>query len=399
MVLEKKQKLLYISTIVLTGFTLSVFYHYVMGVYFNHGYPYNTFLCLPSNRWMDFIGPCRMSADPYHPASPAFSQFPLLYKTAALFSIVKPETLGRNIYLLVYVLAFFIITFTQFKLEDKVLSLKNAFILSFLTYPFLFAFDRANFEIVVFFCLYLYIFLYRKYPMISALFLGFAIALKAFPVILAVLLLADRRYKEIAVAAVVSLSATLLSYATLPGGVSENVTLQLRNLQLYQQTYAVGNAGLAFGNSLWGAIKFMSVLTSSQMMSTVTYSILVVIGLIGIVIYVVFIKEKFWKRTALLICALNLFPQVSADYKLLHIFIPLFLFISEIEFKRIDWLYLVVFGLLLIPKDYYHLPTLPEASISILFNPLLMLVLTILIMATGLVRYFRSNNVHETCEN
>jgi len=394
-VVDKKQKLLYISTIVLTGFTLSVFYHYAMGVYFNHEYPYNTFLCVPQDRWTDFIWPYKISADPYHAARADFQNFPFLYKIAALFSFFKPET-ARNIYLLVYVLAFFHMTFTQFKLEDKVLSLKNAFILSFLTYPFLFAFDRANFEIVVFFCLYLYIFLYRKYPWISALFLGFSIALKGFPVILAVLLLADRRYKEIAIAAIISLSTTLLSYATLPGGVSENVTLQLRNLQLYAQAYAIGNAGLAFGNSLWGAIKFMSIHTSSQMISTVTYTILVVIGLMGIVIYVVFIEKKFWKRTALLICALNLFPQVSADYKLLHIFIPLFLFISETEFERIDWLYLVVFGLLLIPKDYYHLPTLPEASMSILLNPLLMLVLTILIMATGLVRCFRLYNVHET---
>jgi len=60
------------------------------------------------------------------------------------------------------------------------------------------------------------------------------------------------------------------------------------------------------------------------MMSTLTYDILIVLGLLSIAIYVVFIEKTFWKRAALLICALNLFPQVSGDYKLLYIFIPLF---------------------------------------------------------------------------
>ena len=388
--MEKKQKLLYMSTIVLVGFALSVFYHYMVGIYFGRGYPYNTFLFLPKDRWMDFIWPTRISADPYHVAGAYFQNCPFLYKIAAFFSFFTPQT-GRNIYLSAYVLAFSYVSFTQFRLEDKTLSLQNAFILSFLTYPFLFAFDRANFEIIVFFCLYLYIFLYDKHPSISAVFLGFAIALKAFPVILAVLLLADRRYKEIAIAAAVSISATFLSYATFPGGVGENILLQLRNLQLYTQTYAVGNDGLYFGNSLFGAIKFISILVSSQMMSTVTYGILVLVGLITIVIYVVFIEKKFWKRTAILVCAMNLLPQVSSDYKLLHIFIPVFLFINETEHERMDWLYIVLFSLLLIPKDYYRLPLLPEASISVLLNPLLMLVLTILIMTTGLMRSFHGN--------
>ena len=257
---------------------------------------------------MDFTWPYRISANPYSVARADFQNFPFVYKIAALFSFLKPAP-ARYLYLLIYILAFFYAAFTQFRLEDKVLSLQNAYILTFLTYPFLFAFDRANFEIIVFFCLYLFIFLYRKHPSISAIFLGFSIALKAYPVVLAVLLLADRRYKEIAIAAFVSLSATLLSYATLPGGVYENVTLQWRNLNLYTQIYVIGNKGLSFGNSLFGAIKFISILTSSRMISTLAYTILVVIGLISLGLYVVFIEKKFWKSITLLICALNLFPK------------------------------------------------------------------------------------------
>jgi hypothetical protein len=35
--------------------------------------------------------------------------------------------------------------------------------------------------------------------------------------------------------------------------------------------------------------------------------------------------------------------------------------------------YTILFALLLIPKSYYHLPTMPEANIAILLNPALML--------------------------
>ena len=128
-----------------------------MGAYLGHGYPFNTSLFRPEDRWMDFIWPYRISVDPYHVARPDFQNFPFLYKIASLFLFVKPET-ALNIYLIVYCTCFFYLVFTQFKLEDKVLSLKNAIILSFITYLFLIAFDRANFEIIVFFCLDLFVF-------------------------------------------------------------------------------------------------------------------------------------------------------------------------------------------------------------------------------------------------
>jgi len=54
--------------------------------------------------------------------------------------------------------------------------------------------------------------------------------------------------------------------------------------------------------------------------------IFALVSLATVVAYPVFVEKQFWKKTALAICALNLFPLVSGDYKLLHIFIPMFLF-------------------------------------------------------------------------
>jgi hypothetical protein len=78
----------------------------------------------------------------------------------------------------------------------------------------------------------------------------------------------------------------------------------------------------------------------------------------------------------------------------LHILIPLYLFISENEKERLDWVYTLLFGLLLIPKDYYHLPNLQEVSLSIFLSPLIMIVFVLLLMITGLSPIFRSSLKH-----
>ena len=60
-----------------------------------------------------------------------------------------------------------------------------------------------------------------------------------------------------------------------------------------------------------------------------------------------------------------------------------------------DWLYLILFSLLLIPNDYYHLPTLPEANLAIVLNPGLMLLLTISVMTAGLLHFFKGRPYQE----
>lgn len=338
---------------------------------------------------MDFYWPVTISADPYAVARADFQNFPFLYQLARLFSFFSPQV-AVVIYLSIGLAAFSFIVYKEFRTRNKFFSLQFLAI-AFLTYPFLFVFDRGNFELVVFFLLYLFISFYKKRPALSAVFLGLAIALKAFPVVMAGLFLADRRYRDIAISAVVSLAATFASYAFLPGGIGVNLPLHWRNLQLYTQTYAVGNEGVAFGNSLWGAFKVLSLSLGLPMPSALFYSVLVILFLSAVLLYVVFVEKSLWKRVALLVIALNLLPQVSGDYKLLHLLLPLILFVNaqETDGIRIDRLYLLLFGFLIIPKDYYHFPVLPEANLSVLLNPLLMFALTILIFVEGLKRFRR----------
>jgi hypothetical protein len=294
-----------------------------------------------------------------------------------------------------------VVVWFNVKTSSKWLSVANTFIYVFLSYPVLFTIDRANFEVLVFFSLFLFVMLFESHTMWSAAFLAMAIAFKGFPVVLTVLLFSKKRYKELLFAGCFSLGITLVAYQSYPNGLIANIYGHLRNLTMYNDFYATKLQGLMFGNSLLGAIKFVvfwfntgnvqNYFVPPNLMTA--YLGFVAVMLVILIIYMIFVGAKLWQEVALLIFILNLFPPVSGDYKLLHIFIPMFLFFSEKEKEKSDWVYAVLFGLLLIPKDYYHLPNFPEVSISVFLNPLLMLMMVFLILLNGTRKYiFKSDS-------
>jgi glycosyl transferase family 87 len=377
--MTREQKINTVSLIVLVGFTLAVFYYYVVGTDLHLAYPYNTFLSQPEDQWMDFLWPYVLSANPYIIPRPSHQNFPFLYRVAAAFKIIGPVA-GLFTFLFLFWAFFAYICLRELRTSDRIANLQTAFIFCFLAFPVIISLDRANFEVLEFVFLYLYIFYYTKHPNLSTFALGCGIALKGFPVILAVLLIADKRPRQLLIAALTSITLTVVSYATLPGGIIQNIVMHLVNLKLYNQLYGIDNHGLYLGNSIWGGLKFLAIWTHSQVIAPTAYTILSVVVLALLSGYIVLIEKSFWKRTALAVCALNLLPMVSGDYKLLHLFIPLFLFVNANEKSKFDWIYVILFGLLLIPKNYYHLPTLPEADIAILLDPLLMISLVLLVI-------------------
>jgi hypothetical protein len=64
-------------------------------------------------------------------------------------------------------------------------------------------------------------------------------------------------------------------------------------------------------------------------------------------------QKLFWKKLALLVFVMNVITPTSGDYRLLNLFIPLAFFINESKSSKFDLAYLLLFGLLLIPKNYF----------------------------------------------
>ena len=109
--------------------------------------------------------------------------------------------------------------------------------------------------------------------------------------------------------------------------------------------------------------------------------------------YVFFIEKELWKKIMLLVSAALLLPHVSADYKLIYIFIPMYIFINLEKKSRFDLFYAVMFGLLLIPKDYYLFSkivsdsTYSDISIAVVLNILIILAMSSVIIVDGFLNW------------
>ncbi len=117
--------------------------------------------------------------------------------------------------------------------------------------------------------------------------------------------------------------------------------------------------------------------------------------------YTLFLEQTLWKKVFLTISLFLLFPLSSADYRLIFIFIPLFMFVNEKEVSGYDLFYALIFALLLIPKNYYFFPPLLvqlpgkfgnstaaiKCSISVILTPLILLTGITMIMNEGLQKW------------
>jgi hypothetical protein len=173
--MDKPAKVMILSLLVLVGFACAAGYHYVQGTYLGQPYPQNTFLFDPAEHGGDFADVLRdgHTLNPYLEYSSA--QFPLLALVGFVLSLLPKYA---DIAFLVVVTAFFLLFSTaSLRLATRSSTATHVIVIALLSYPFLFAVDRGNFELLVFILLlaFLHFFARGRYGW-SALYLGLAIA-------------------------------------------------------------------------------------------------------------------------------------------------------------------------------------------------------------------------------
>jgi hypothetical protein len=284
-----------------------------------------------------------------------------------------------------------------------------------MSYPFLFTIDRANAELYTFLFLCGFAYFYNSFNHYKSLFalicLSLAIAMKPFPAIFLVLLASEKKWKNILYVIIFAALITIFSLLCFQGSILENIQGLRRNQAMFVQDYVIGSGGWPYGVSLFGLIKVIAafvlkiskdigIISSSDIVRTFfdwvslllrPYSVLSLI-IVGLVSLYILTKEKiFWKKLALLVFVMNVIPPTSGDYRLLNLFIPLAFFINEPKSSKFDLAYLILFGLLLIPKNYFIIPAMTDMglSIGVIINPLLMLIFGFLIIKEGLSKTTR----------
>jgi hypothetical protein len=227
--------------------------------------------------------------------------------------------------------------------------------------------------------------------------------MKIFPAVLLLLYLPKKKYRELVLSIGITALLTLGSLLLFKGGLKANINFLLHGSNFSFSTLVsfLGPGNMVQrGVTLFTFFKIIFLETGwiakidmAQFLSI--YIKLAALSFIPLAAYVVFVEKILWRRVALLVFSMLLLPQISADYKLMHIYLPMFLFMISDDHSRLDIIYLLIFGLLMIPKDYaYYSHVASDAgasdiSISVMINMTIMLLMSGLIIVSGLRDFMR----------
>lgn len=397
--MEKSEKITLLSIIVLVGFTVGVVYHYILGYYLGLGEPSNTFLFGASSFLCDFWGsfPYLKDFNPYKDMTIYIVYFPLSYILIFPFTLIKNAFLSYAIYISVFVTFLTTMNIKNFKCESltKMQNFQNIFILTVISYPVLYILDRGNFDMFLFvlFGLFIYAFKAEKYLLASVL-LAVQNACKPFTLIFLILFLFRKKYKEAFLSLILTVLLIIGGFMILNGNFWDQVVIFIKDIKWFKFCYLYyGNVnnGLAHSSSLFPSLKLLfcklTAIPVIDIFTLVRYYDYLCYILTATIIFFAFKEKIFWKQITLLTCNMLLTPYNTYDYKLIFLFIPIWLFVNAKEKTRFDLAYTILLGLLFVPKNIIiNAPYITQDvksswfSLEIFINPLILLAITGLII-------------------
>jgi hypothetical protein len=375
------------------GWLVAAVYYYCNGVYFQRGYPYNTFLCLPNARFLDYDDMVIMcqNLDPYHDLTrsgyPPFANF-VYY----LFS-----TFSMRFGFFVFVLAPIVfLRWAVRNLAGNISTLGQLLLLIFpvlFSYPFLFAFDRGNLELYIMIGLGVFLIFYNAdeflFRDLSILGLSVAICLKVYPILFVLILFKDRRYMDLFKVTVLCVAITIASGAMFAGGsfaaIHDFIHMVGTTDKLVKEQieYAHANSGMFYAFVIF--FRFLGMAHALAIFERFYWAIaLGVLAVYGVVIATS--RMSFWACATSLVCLMCLTPSLSNDYRTLQLIVPMLMFILTMTPKgRAYTAITVFFGILLVPRNYIILfPNVGSGDVGIagIITPLLLfMILNVVIVA------------------
>jgi hypothetical protein len=393
--MDKTTKINTLSTIILVGFTLAVIYHYIQGFYLHNDDLHGSFLYPASAAFCDLfkILPYIKDFKPYQEVTLWIVYFPLTYIFMLPFAFIKNKILSYLIYISGFVVYLTVMNIKIFHCENlnKLQNLKNIFIITCFSYPVLYNLDKGNFDIFLFILLgfWTYMFKKEKYGLSSVL-LALVNAMKPFTLYFLLLYLMKKKYKEFFLSIFLTALLVVGGFMIFPDNFFHQITIFSKSLIAYKNNYTLGSfMGVGFCSSLFIPLKTLMLhfsIIPSDLKSFVNIYDYVSYFITAVTLFFVWREKIFWKQLTLLICNFLLLPYLTYDYKLIFLFIPLWLFVNEEKKSKFDLAYIILFGLLLIPKNIIILLPLIKGSsdnwisFSAIANPIVIILLTVLII-------------------
>ncbi|AEM23458.1 hypothetical protein Bint_2864 [Brachyspira intermedia PWS/A] len=241
--------------------------------------------------------------------------------------------------------------------------------LLFMTTPVILTIERGNIIIhtaafaSIFLCLYRS---EKRYEQIIALIcLGIASALKIYPVILGFLLLQEKRYKDIIIGALITLALVFLPFFFFnKHSFLENFTQFILNMKLFSESY-----GIRYGVSLF----IYKLGNYSDLYAKIIIFILFIISIIYS-----FVANEYWKKV-LLLMIISIQSPTTAYYAELFMYPIIILFLSKEKFYKIDYIFLILFVLLIMPLQI----SIPISTLGSFLSATIWLIVLIETIITG----------------
>ena len=383
----KRSRVRLLVTIMLVGTLASIVWHYVSGFYRGQGYPQSTFLFLPNDFFRDWENVHYWAQEFLRGVPWQFGYFPFGGLTAVTTGVL-PAFVGLDLMIVLFlgVLALMLRRWV-FDCEEHTLTrAQGIVILVGMSYPVLFVLDRCNMEMLVFaFIAGFFYFTYvRECSWMAALCLAAAIAFKLYPATFLLILLAERRFKPLVLTVIIAggLTAISVGLLALVGHFSLAEVLQMNasGFRNVQQTMVVEGNVVQHGHSLWGLVGLWTMLRQAVVLDwkTTLYAVAAAVIFLGLVAHAVFRETERWKLVLLATVPGLVLPYISVDYTLIQLYFPLVFFLNARRVSRWDVVYVALFGILLVPVDYYYILILRDISISVIIYPAAMVALVLL---------------------
>jgi hypothetical protein len=409
--LVAEDKIGLIVFVVVTGFCISVAFHYVVGQYLGKPWPATTFLNEPVARFSDFTLVVRQSAglNPFAVDVGGFAGSPFAQLVGYLFSLVEPISLRLPIYLASFFAGFIpMVKQHLYGLKTR-LTAHRALVLFafvFLTYPVLFALDRANFDLLVCPILLLFAWAYHKERyMVAALLLALGIALKPYTAVFILVYAIDRRYRYAFLTAFTALFISVVSLSVFKDG-----------LIVETQKYLSAISNIANHPSFGSDFVYTSDIFSGLTMLTksitrafnhpvylpdhpsITMAYLLLAGAAALYLIVQLWRKPGppWKKLAVLAILVVLLPINTHDYRLLYLFPAMLMFLVADKTSRHDPILVILWGLLLVPKNYWPLDS--AEKIGMVVNPLLLIALLVCILPDAFSGRVLASTFRSACD-
>ncbi len=385
--MQKSEKTTLIATILLVGFFICVVTYYILGFYAHMSFPYNTSLFDPIFAFTDFSVPIAFSKNlaPFFKTHPMINYFPLAYILLFPATLLKNNLLAFYIFISFFLLSFSFLNFKALKCENLTFTqnFQNIFIFTFLSFPFLLLVDRGNLDmfLLLFFALFVYLFKKEKY-ILAAITLALINSIKPFMIAFLFLFLFKKNFKEFFLNIIMMLFLVIGGFWVLKGDFFNNISIFIYNVKLLNEYLFSSNqdSSIFLGSTnLFLALKFfflklgLSSIDFSKQLAFIYNIISLIINVI--VLFFVYKEKLFWKQINLLVL-----PYVVNDYKLIFLFVPIWLFVNSKQTSPFDRIYCWLFGLLLIAKKFIILPFFGFCHLAIFANPLLIMIFIALLI-------------------